>query len=317
MKSKSVLTRYEGNPLFDPADFPYYRVEQIFNPGQVMTPDGRTILILSVLPMGASRPCCHVAESADGIHFTIRQEPCFTFENSAFQGYDGWPIDCRVTFFAEENCYYIIRPGNGADLGPAALLYRTVDFQEFEPIDIISLPSNRVPCLFPEKINGKYVRLDRPYSHGAPMAKAFANIWLSRSPDLIHWGENRVVLRRGCTRWASSKIGPTPPVRTDKGWLEIYHGVLDTFSGFRYCIGACLLDLEQPEKVLGVMKSYLLAPETEYELNGVIPNVVFTTGCVVAPESRELRIYYGASDTSIGLATGNVDEIVEMCLKGE
>ena len=149
------------------------------------------------------------------------------------------------------------------------------------------------------------------------MAKAFANIWLSRSPDLIHWGENRVVLRRGCTRWASTKIGPTPPVRTDKGWLEIYHGVLDTFSGFRYCIGACLLDLEQPEKVLGVMKSYLLAPETEYELNGVIPNVVFTTGCVVEPASRELRIYYGASDTSIGLATGNVDEIVEMCLKGE
>ena len=111
MKSKSILTRYEGNPLFDPADFPYYRVEQIFNPGQVMTPDGRTILILSVLPMGASRPCCHVAESADGLHFEIQQEPCFTFENSAFQGYDGWPIDCRVTFFAEENCYYIIRRG--------------------------------------------------------------------------------------------------------------------------------------------------------------------------------------------------------------
>ena len=149
------------------------------------------------------------------------------------------------------------------------------------------------------------------------MAKAFANIWLSRSPDLIHWGECRVVLRRGCTRWASSKIGPTPPIKTDKGWLEIYHGVLDTFSGFRYCIGACLLDLEQPEKVLGVMKSYLLAPETEYERDGIIPNVVFTTGCVVDPESRELRIYYGASDTSIGLATGNVDEIVEMCLKGE
>ena len=111
---------------------------------------------------GGEPPCCHIAESADGLHFEIQQEPCFTFENSAFQGYDGWPIDCRVTFFAEENCYYIIRPGNGADLGPAALLYRTEDFRTFEPIDIISLPSNRVPCLFPEKIGGKYVRLRPP-----------------------------------------------------------------------------------------------------------------------------------------------------------
>ena len=79
---------------------------------------------------------------------------------------------------------------------------------------------------------------------------------------------------------------------------------------------ACLLDLEQPEKVLGVMKSYLLAPETDYELNGVIPNVVFTTGSVVDPASRELRIYYGGADTTTNLATGNLDEIIDGCLKG-
>ena len=115
--------------------------------------------------------------------------------------------------------------------------------------------------------------------------------------------------------WASDKLGPTPPIKTEKGWLEIFHGVQDCFSSWRYSIGAALLDLEDPEKVIGVMTSYLLTPETEYEHHGVVPDTVFTTGAVVDWKTRTLRVYYGAADTYIGLAEGNIDEIVDACIK--
>ena len=313
---KSQLVRFAGNPLFRPEEFPYGIADQVFNPGQVMTPDGRTILLLSVLPRGERLARCHVAESSDGIHFTIHEKPLFSADDTAFPGLDNHPIDCRITWFPEDDCYYIIRPGGDTDTGTIAFLYRTKDFITAEPIEIVAMTHNRVPCLFPEKINGQYVRFDRPYSAGAPYEKSFANIWLSRSPDLIHWGEHRPLLKRDFSPWNNLKIGPTVPIRTEKGWLEIIHGVQNTFSGFRYSLGAVLLDLENPEKIIGCMKDYLLTPETEYEHSGVIPEVVFATGAVVEPETRELRIYYGGADTTINLAMGNLDEILDWCLKG-
>ncbi len=314
---KSLLTRYEGNPIFAPEEFPWCPADQVFNPGQVMTPDGRTILLVAVIPRNEKFARCHVAESTDGLHFTIRKKPIFEVDpDKKFGDLDFHPIDCRVTYFAEENCYYIIRPAN-SEWGCCALLYRTTDFETVEPIEITALPHNRVPCLFPEKINGQYVRLERPYSVGAPYEKSFAHIWLSRSNDLIHWGEHRPLLKRGFVPWNGLKVGPTVPIKTEKGWLEIIHGVQNTFCGFRYSLGALLLDLENPEKILGCMKSYLLTPETEYEHLGVIPEVCFATGAVVEPETRQLRIYYGGADTTINLATGNVDEIVEWCLEGK
>ena len=316
MKYKSLLTRYKNNPIFSPADFPYCPADQVFNPGQVMTPDGRTILILAVVPRNGGGPRCHVAESTDGIHFAIHEKPLFSRENSAYPEFDTWPIDCRVTYFESENCYYILRPGNGNDNGPVTLLYRTNDFITVEPMGIISLPTNRVSCLFPEKINGEYARLDRPYNCGAPYASSMANIWLSRSPDLIHWGQHELVLRRGCTSWSGDKIGPTPPIKTEKGWLEIFHGVQNCFSSWRYSLGAALLDLEYPAKVVGLMKSYILTPEVEYEHMGVIPDTVFTTGAVVDWKTRRLNVYYGAADTCIGLAYGDLDEILDGCVKG-
>lgn len=315
-KYKSILTRYEGNPIFDPADFQLCKAEQIFNPGQVLTPEGKTILLLSVVTRNNSGSFCYVAESDNGINFKVRENPLFTNNDPTFPLYGSAPIDCRVTYFPEENCYYIIRPGLCPDNGPVALLYRTKDFETVEPIEVISLPANRVPCLFPEKINGHYVRLDRPYNcNTATYSQSMAHIWLSRSPDLIHWGQHRCILRRGFAGWNGDKIGPTPPIKTEKGWLEIIHGVQNCYSSWRYSLGAVLLDLENPEKVIGTMKSYLLTPEVDYEHMGVIPDTVFTTGGVVDWKTRKLRIYYGASDTYIGLAEGDVDEIIDMCIK--
>ncbi len=316
VKFKSQLTRSEHNPLFDPADFPFCAADQVFNPGQVRLPDGRTILLLSVMPRNEKHARCHVAESRDGIHFDIHPEPLFRVdEGKPFGMLDFHPIDCRVTYFPEEGCCYIIRPGNSS-WGCCALLYRTVDFRTAEPVEVIALPHNRVPCLFPEKIGGDYVRLDRPYSVGAPYDKSYANIWISRSPDLIHWGRHRPLLARDFMPWNNLKIGPCVPVKTEKGWLELIHGVQNTFAGWRYSLGAMLLDLDDPGVIIGRMNRYLLTPEMPYERQGVIPEVVFATGAIADLETRELRVYYGGADTTVNLAVGDLDEIIDGCLKG-
>ena len=136
---KSQLVRFAGNPLFRPEEFPYGIADQVFNPGQVMTPDGRTILLLSVLPRGERLARCHVAESSDGIHFTIHEKPLFSADDTAFPGLDNHPIDCRITWFPEDDCYYIIRPGGDTDTGTIAFLYRTKDFITAEPIEIVAM----------------------------------------------------------------------------------------------------------------------------------------------------------------------------------
>jgi hypothetical protein len=148
--------------------------------------------------------------------------------------FDSWVIDPRVTKMGDT--YYVVRPGqchplDGKDIGPCALLYKTKDFKTAEFIECISLPLNRVPCLFPEKINGDYVRLDRPYGlarvcpPGHPLDDQLTHgMWISYSPDMIHWGRHRPFLYP-CMSYANYKVGPTPPIKTKDGWLEIIHGV--------------------------------------------------------------------------------------------
>ena len=123
------------------------------------------------------------------------------------------------------------------------------------------------------------------------------------------------MLAAGYTTWAWHKIGPTPPIRTDRGWLEILHGVTSSCAGARYLIGAALLDLADPAKVVGKTRSYLLAPLAPYEQNGRVPNVVFPCGAIADHEQDRLRVYYGAADTSVCLATGSIREIVDACLR--
>lgn len=310
---ETLLKRHPRNPIIGPKDFPYGPADQVFNPGQCMY-KGKTLLILSVKLRNKPYARAHVATSDNGIDFDIYEEPLFQVDSDKdFGELDMHPIDCRITQIGDT--YYIIRPGN-SEWGCISMLYRTRDFKTVESLEIIALPHNRVPCLFPEKINGEYVRLDRPYSVGAPYEKSYANIWVSKSPDLIHWGQHRPLLKRGFSPWSDLKVGPTPPIKTEKGWLEIIHGVQNTFAGFRYSLGAILLDLENPEKIIGAMQSYLLTPDTEYEHHGVIPNVVFTTGAIADLESRRLRVYYGGADTCVGLAEGDLDEIIDACIKG-
>ena len=309
------MTRYEGNPILSPRkDMP--EADALFNCGQTMY-KGKTILLVAVVLKNNPMPRMHVAESDDGINFTIRKEPFITKSNLPHVGpYDNWPIDPRITYFPEEDVYYIMRPG-GSDSGCVAILGKTKDWETYEDVDLIALPSNRVPCLFPEKINGMYARLDRPYTliPDPHHEKQNGHIWISYSPDLIFWGKHRLLLKPWC-HWNGVKIGPTPPIKTPEGWLVIIHGVKGSCSGARYSLGAMLLDLNDPEKITGKMNSYIITPDMEYEFNGRTPNCIFSCGAIADLEIDRLRIYYGAADTCIGLATCKLSDIIQACKEG-
>ena len=184
-----------------------------------------------------------------------------------------------------------------------------------------SVPENRNMVLFPEKINGEYVRLERPmpvYSRGRDRF----DIWLSRSPDLVYWGRSELVLGVESVPFANDKIGPTAsPIKTDKGWLTLFHAVdRDETRGKngwepkwtkRYTAGLMLLDLNDPSKVLSVYDAPLIAPDTPMETDeGFRQNVVFP--CAMLEEDGEVRIYYGASDTCVCLATARLEDLLDL-----
>ena len=218
-----------------------------------------------------------------------------------------------------ENRRYIVRPAQVANVGPAAVLEKTKDFKTCEFIECIALPSNRVPCIFPEKIGDYYVRLDRPYNlHEREDPKYIpdtdqikAGIWISYSPDLIFWGMHRpLVYPDSIPNYANWKMGPTPPIKTKDGWLEIIHGVIKENGEFCYSIGAMLLDLYDPKKIIGVLENCILTPTEPYETQGRVKNVVFPCGAIADEENDKLRIYYGACDECIGLAEGSLSELL-------
>ena len=176
---------------------------------------------------------------------------------------------------------------------------------------IILVPQNCGASLFPEKINGKYYKLDRPGGGDG----SNGDIWISASEDLIHWGEFKPVIAAGYRFWNVEKIGPTPPIKTDKGWLDIIHGVYRPAGGTYYYVGAMLLDLEQPWRVIGRTNSYILAPEEPYERHGNCDNTVFPCGAIADYEKDQIRLYYGACDNYICLAQGSLSELTDACIK--
>ncbi len=301
--------RYAGNPVISPRDLPF-PTQQAYNPSPVMY-KGKTVLLVSVLPyeheyLGQT----HVAFSDDGIHFEINPEPFVTIPGpeSPWNNFHHI-IDSRVTKI--DDTYYILTPvAVKGYTSPCMVLGKTLDFITYEKIEVVTQPPNRGASLFPEKINGKYYKLDRPLGGGSGMG----TIWLSSSPDLVHWGCFRPVLPECPTVWITSKIGPTPPIKTDQGWLVIFHGVYTGAGGTAYRIGAFMLDLDDPTKVLGVTPHPLLEPEEDYEARGYCYNCVFPCGAIADDKNDLLRLYYGAADTRIGLATASLSGVIQACL---
>ncbi len=292
-----LLKRSLKNPLISPEDIP--GATQVYNAAAVKH-NGMYILLLTVLT-DEPLPTLRLAYSKDGIHFTINQDPFITAEQD-----EEWICDPRITLL--DGVYYILY-WSGSDLGCRSVLCKTTNFERVERMGYVSEPDNRNMALFPEKINGLYARLDRPYGSTHDGA-----IWISYSPDLSYWGHSVPLAKpNSMFQWEGKKVGPgAPPIRTSKGWLVIYHGVRGGFHG--YYLGCMLLDLENPSKVIGRMRSSILSPQTHYERSGAVPNVVFTCG-VTQEENNKLNIYYAGADTCICLATADQEELVNRCLE--
>ena len=140
----------------------------------------------------------------------------------------------------------------------------------------------------------------------------FGDIYISESPDMLHWGKHRFVMGAGGQWWQGTKIGAGPiPIETTEGWLLIYHGVLNTCNGFVYNMGAALLDINEPNNVLYRTNEYLLTPEENYETTGKVPNVVFPCAALTDASTGRIAIYYGAADTFTAMAFCRVDELID------
>ncbi|MEY3094251.1 MAG: hypothetical protein RLZZ317_754 [Actinomycetota bacterium] len=228
-----------------------------------------------------------LAWSDDGEHFEVEKEPLFLGETD----YETLGIeDARVTFL--EGRYYLTYTAvsrNGYGVG----MRSTEDWKTFKHHGVIIPPFNKDATLFSEKINGKYYMFHRPTGSGL----GGPYIWIASSTDLINWGEHKCIAKARPGMWDSARVGAgAAPIKTKEGWLEIYHGaeVLGEHS-HRYCLGALLLDLDDPTKVIARSQEPIMEPLAEYERTGFFGNVVFTNGHVV--KGDEILLYYGAADS--------------------
>ncbi len=221
----------------------------------------------------------------------------------------GMYYDPRLTEI--DGTFYLLHAAHSSHTCRLSLL-STQDFETYVWLGHISEPDNRNGVLFPEKIQGSYARLDRPNT-----AEKMGDIWISYSPDLVHWGRSRCVMRNSQVRWAWSKIGPgAPPIKTKEGWLNIFHGVrTQCAQHYVYQLGVSLLDLNDPSKVIAQAKGAILEPEEMYELVGQTPSVVFTSGAIVEDDG-EVKVYYGGADTVQCVATTTIDELLHACRHG-
>ncbi len=252
----------------------------------------------------------HVGESKDGLRWTINPERIRFVSDDKDPEVLRWEYgyDPRVCWI--EDRYYVTWC-NGYH-GPTIGIAWTKDFVTFNKMENSLLPFNRNGVLFPRRINGKYVMLNRPSDNGHT---PFGDIFLSQSPDLVHWGCHRHVMRP-CGGWQSTKIGAGPiPIETREGWLMFYHGVLTSCNGFVYSFGAALLDLDEPWKVRYRTSPYLMSPQELYECVGDTPNVVFPCAALVDAPTGRIAIYYGCADTVTGLCFCQADEVIEFAKK--
>jgi predicted GH43/DUF377 family glycosyl hydrolase len=342
-----IAKRFPENPLLRPADVrpstPGMKGECLLNPGAFRF-DGKTWLLLRVaerpeqkagkttFPIIAASGALEILEfdnsdpkldlsdprvlrydgtdylttlshlrlaaSDDGVHFREDESYLPLFGQGELEAYG--IEDCRVTQI--ESRYYLTFTqvsGNGVGVG----LRSTTDWRTLASHGMILPPHNKDCALFGEQVGGKYYALHRPSS---PLLGG-NYIWLAESADLFHWGNHRCLARTRPGRWDGARVGAgAAPIRTEQGWLEIYHGAN---AEHRYCLGALLLDLRQPWKVLARSTEPIMEPSAAYERAGFFGNVVFTNGHVLDGDC--VTLYYGASDSVICGARFSLQEILK------
>lgn len=315
----SPVIKKLSRPVLTYRDIPY-KAALIFNAG-VTKFGGRYVMVFrndygSMDEHKLEGTNIGLAYSENGIDWKVEPKPCFVLHDDEIRR----AYDPRLTVI-DGRCYmcFAVDTNHGLRGGIAV----TDDFDKFEILSL-SAPDNRNMVLFPEKIGGYFCRLERPmpvYSRGRDRF----DTWLSYSPDFKFWGESKLVLKVEDVPFANDKVGPgAPPVKTEKGWLATFHGVIRDESmgknGWeaswkkKYYAGIMLLDLDDPSKIIGMSKEPLIATDQAYEVeNGFRCDVIFPGGMLLE-DSGEVKIYYGASDTYECMATADVNDLLKLCL---
>lgn len=306
-----LFKRYNNNPVLTPRMWPY-RVNAVFNAGAVIF-DERVLLLVRVEDMNGFSHLCR-ATSKDGFtNWEIDKAATLAPKPDEFPE-DKYGIeDPRIIKLEEENRYAIVYT-SFSESGPLVSLATTEDFNTYRRYGVVMPPDDKDASLFPRKFNGRYILLHRPSPRNYLLG---ANIWISHSPDLKHWGDSAILLpaRRG-SWWDAYKVGlGPPPIETPEGWLIIYHGAKTTAAGSLYRLGLALLDLDDPCKVIRRCDEWVFGPNEYYERVGDVPDVTFPCGVIVRGD--ELIMYYGAADTTIAIATASLKEVLEFVLKSK
>lgn len=299
--SSEIMWRFDANPIIDRNPIPCGG--RIFNSAVARFEDGFVgIMRVDYRDM---KPQLHLARSQDGINWEIEHEMISWLNERGEPVKNSYAYDPRLCLI--DGVYYI----NWCDDFPGASIGMgfTKDFKTFVKMENPLMPFNRNGVLFPRKVGDEYLLLSRPSDSGHT---PFGDIILSRSPDLTYWGRHRLVMRGGGSGWWQSvKVGAGPvPIETSEGWLLFYHGVTQTCNGLVYSIGASLLDLEDPSKVMYRTRDYLLTPEASYETIGFVPNVAFPCAALHDEATGRIAVYYGAADTCTALAFAERDELI-------
>lgn len=305
MMIDKAVTRYKVNPILTKDDVPY-PVATVHNAGVVKYQNKYIMLFRSHLLNG--RSVIGIAQSVDGYDFKVKPEPFLMPSSvSKFGEYEEYGLeDLRISKIDDDFLLtYSAYSRHGVRIG----LAKTKDFETVERIALITQADLRNVVIFPQKIKGQYVRLDRPHSEISKWS-----IWISYSPDLVHWGNSKLLIKPEPYHWDEMKIGPgATPIKTDKGWLNIYHGVFNTMTGAVYRLGVALHDLDDPSIIIGVSDQWILQPEDPWEITGYVSNVVFTCGAVPEDDGT-VKIYWGGADTVMCVGEANINELVSLCI---
>lgn len=315
------MKRHPGNPILTRADIPNVPpdiadVTSVFNPGAVFF-DNRCFLLLRVQTRGRETVLM-VAESDDGVRFSVRPE-IVRFEGLETVGEKIYHVyDPRLTRL--DGMVYVVFAADtdgGCRLGVA----RTQDMRRFELVGFGGNGDTRNGVLFPQRVGGRYLRLERPNRAALPNGVASGSeVVLSESLDLVVWREVGSVMTGRWHYWDELIGSGPPPVKTREGWLHIYHGVATHFAAANiYQAGVVLLDIGDPRRVLARSRNNILEPRETYEMVGQVPNVVFPSGMIVeeidaagfAKPHSKVRVYYGAADTTVALAMATIADLLD------
>jgi predicted GH43/DUF377 family glycosyl hydrolase len=304
-KAHDLFKRFTGNPILTAEHWPY-PANAVFNPAAAKL-GNETLLLARVEDM---RGFSHltVARSPNGFtDWQIDAEPTLTADPHSNE--ERWGLEDARIVWLEEQKEFAVTYVSFSEGGPLVSLAITKNFRTFARLGALLPPEDKDACLFPRRFDGRFALIHRPIVRGE------AHIWLSFSPDLKHWGDHQLLIHTRPAYWDTHRVGlACQPIETPHGWLIFYHGVRATTAGQIYRVGLAMADLNQPWKLLHRSAEWVLGPQAYYERVGDVGDVVFPTGVIVERDTDELRLYYGAADCTIAVATAKFSEVLDYAL---